>query len=297
MDNETEIVKKHVQNLPQGMRDYLVKDTWPQKLSLIKQMNKLTEEQAAVLKTEIFLILIGIENQSDLKENIQKNVLGISVESAGGIADDIEKNIFSEIKPFLDEIEKANNQADKIETPEIHPNKETILNDIENPTPVKPIIQNPAGKNPILDAQHNLPVGETRKLISSAAVPSRGPILSHFKTSFGTEPVAQVAPVAPIAPITPVANPVIPAMPKPIEQQPTHTNPIIITTRKPVSAPVSAPIPPIAQPTQPQPPVQPVQPIQPTQPQTPPQPSTPATPSTPPAPSISSADPYREPLE
>jgi hypothetical protein len=216
----------------------------------------MTLEQIAFLKTEVFLILIGIENHSDLKTNIQKNVAGLSAENIAKITSDIEKDIFSEIKPLLEEIEKANNAPEAANEENL--NKNDVLNEIENPAPMKPIVSNPAGKNPILDAQHNLPEQEKKILISSAAVPSRGPLLNNIRTNFNTVPAAPTQPTAP--------NQV---------------------TTKPVVPPT--PPQPIAQPPQPNP--KPEQSTSPTQPTKPPQTNTP------PAPTKYTTDPYREPLE
>ena len=179
MENETEIVKKYVQNLSEGMKDYLITDTWTQKLSSIIQSYKILEPQASAIKTEVFLILIGIENYSDLKTNIQKNVAGIGYENMMNMVSVIERNIFSEIKPLLEEIEKTNNEAQESEDKNL--SKDEVLNDIENPVPAKPTVQNPAGKNVVLDAQHNLPEQEKKILIPSTAVPSRGPMLGNFR--------------------------------------------------------------------------------------------------------------------
>lgn len=211
MDNETDIIEKYVKNLSKGMRDYLAKNTWPQKLSLIAQMNKMTDEQSSELNTEVLLVLVGIENHSDFKTNIQKNVAGIGYENIGDIVKDIENGIFSEVRPLLDEIETANNAAGGDDEEDL--NKDSVLHGIENPVPTKPFVQNPAGKNPILDAQHNLPEQERKILISSAAVPSRGPMLNNFKTGFGVAPASPTAAPAAVRLFSQPQQP--PQMPKP----------------------------------------------------------------------------------
>jgi hypothetical protein len=285
MDNETEIVREYVQSLPQAMRDYLNKNTWPQKLSLIVQTNNLDEEQAIALKGEVFLIIIGIENYSDLRKNIRENVIEIDPGKIDGIASSIEKNIFFEIKPLLDEMEKTNEEAEKNDGSENENNlnKDKVLNEIENPVPTKPRISNPAGVNIVLDAQHNLPEQEHKILISSTSVPSRGPILNNFKTNFTPTPTAPTAPknTPSIPPIQQAPKPTV----SPIRPQPIP--PKLVT---PQTSPK-----PISQPVQPQPvapkPITPSTSPQPTQPQ-----KLPQTPI-PPAPKKYTVDPYREPIE
>jgi hypothetical protein len=238
MDNETDIIEKYIKSLAPSMRSYLIKNTWPQKLSLTSQTNKLTDEQSSSLRTEVLLILVGIENVSDLKINIQKNVAGINSANLGNIVGDIEKNIFSEIKPLLEEMETKNNEAGEGEL-----SKNNVLAGIESPIPTKPIITNPAGKNPILDAQHNLPEQEKKILISSAAVPSRGPMLGNFKTASIVQPT-KPQPVAPMTTPKPISPPI-----------PTQTQSISLPTQQPAQT------------------VQPVQPPKPPQTPVPPSPS------------------------
>lgn len=206
------------------------------------------------IKGEVLLVILGI-NKSDTLEQTLLQKISVDKQNLKKICDEIVQRI---ILPLANE-----------QIAEIHPDKETILNEIENPAPVKPIIQNPAGKNPILDAQHNLPVGEPKKLISSAAVPSRGPMLSNVKTGFTATP------------ITPKPVPV--EQPKPV----TQTIPNVIPT-----APV-APITP--KPVTPQPFSEPQQPVQTVQPvQSPKPPQAPLSVPQPPAPDKYTIDPYRE---
>ena len=84
---------------------------------------------------------------------------------------------------------------------------------------------NPAGTNTILDAQHNLPEQEKKILISSAAVPSRGPLLGNFK--------AVTPNPTPTQPVSPIIKPVTPINPISQSKQP-----------EPYTKPPQAPIPP-----------------------------------------------------
>jgi len=226
MDSENDVIHKYVENLPQEMRDYLAKDTWRNKLSLISQVYKINDDQASSLKAEVFLVLVSMENYSDLKTNIEKNIPSIPHDTVLKIVDDIESQIFAGIKPLLIEIEKAYNEAEQEERGIL--SKEDILGGIENPAPAKPTVTNPAGKNPVLDAQHNLPEGEKKVLISSAAVPSRGPMLGNFKTVSGMSP-AQTTPAPQIIP--------------PIQPKPTTPTPFVQPQISPRSPQV--PIPPL----------------------------------------------------
>ena len=194
MDNQIDVIKDSIQHLPQGLKNYVLDSSWSKKVDLIGQTNRLTNTEIGALKGEVFLILSGIENYSDFATNIKTNVVDVNPPLLSAVQTDVEKNIFAIVKFDLLDVEKANNST---ETEQEHPNKDTILHGIENPAPVKPVIVNPAGVNPILDAQHNLPEGEkwveigsgkpvASSNISSSAVPSRGPMLGNFKSNFNS---------------------------------------------------------------------------------------------------------------
>jgi hypothetical protein len=219
-------------------------------LADLAEKYKISPADLEEMRGEILLVILEIKKFETLEQTfLQKTSVGIS--NLKNICNDIAQNI---INPLEAEKISAKNQ-----------DKEKILNEIENPVPTKPIVQNPAGNNPVLDAQHNLPEQEKKILISSAAVPSRGPILGNIKPSFAsiptTIPVAQVTPPAPEKPVTPTIQPV-----QPLPSQP------------------------ISQPQQTTPP-------EPAQPQQPSQPQKPSQAPVPPAPDKYKVDPYREPAE
>lgn len=188
MDNETEIIKESILRLPKSLQDYVLDNTWSEKLKLIGQTNRLTDQQSTALKGEVFLVLAGIENYSDFTMNLRKNVVGVGYETILNTTNDIEKMIFSAVKSELIETEKINNEFEGKVGEDL--SRDKVLNDIENPVPAKPTVQNPAGKNVVLDAQHNLPEQEKKILIPSTAVPSRGPMLGNFRNP-PTTPTAQ----------------------------------------------------------------------------------------------------------
>jgi hypothetical protein len=239
-------------------------------LEKIKVDYKFSRDQINILGQELTAVLVGATKTANFINNITER-LNIAEDVTRKIVDEIDKKLFSKIRASLEKV-----QSEEIKTevtipvtptskPEEVIDKNDVLAEIENPVPTKPIVSNPARKNVILDAQHNLPEQEKKILISSAAVPSRGPIMNNFKNSFGATSTVPVAPTIP----TPIpVTPTMPAIPK-------------ISTSIPSTPTIPAAPKPIAQPTQPQP-------IQsPKPPQAP----------IPPAPSKYTVDPYREPLE
>ena len=264
MNPKTE-TKKRFAAAPEDIKDIITSFDTLDQLEAIGESNKLSNEQTSKLGEVFTSVLIGITPIKDFSSKLIA-YLSITVDAANKIASEIDQQFFSKVRISL---EKAQSKT-MLET---HESKDTILHDIENPAPVKPIVSNPAGKNPILDAQHNLPEQARKTLISSAAVPSRGPILNSLNTGLGA---IQAKPTTPSIPAIPPS----PMVPKPITPE------VLITQ------PISKPMPP--QPTVPTVPVAPVIP------QTPPQPIQPPKPAetpVPPAPNKYTTDPYREPLE
>lgn len=173
MDDSLKKINEYFQILPDKMQEYVSNNNWSKKIESVSQVNDLTEEQLSDIKLEILLVLVGIENYTDLKVNIQKNIPNLEHSKTIKIVSYIEENIFLEVKPILVELEKRNSVSSI--------DKSSILHEIENPIPTKPIVPNPIGNNVVLDAQHNLPEQEKKILISSGAVPSKGPMLGNVK--------------------------------------------------------------------------------------------------------------------
>lgn len=175
--------------LPESVKMVIYDGPLDNELADITNQYQISETDLEKIKGEILLVIIGANKQEPLKQKILQST-PLDEQSVDKIYDEIIKRI---ILPLAAE-----------HTTEEHPNKETILNGIENPVPAKPTFQNPAGKNVVLDAQHNLPGQEKKILISSTSVPSRGPMLGGFRS-----PPASPAAQSNIQPIKPaqITNP------------------------------------------------------------------------------------------
>lgn len=200
-------IKQKTSSAPDDIKDILYSFDIIDLEEKISKENRLNEDQANKLRKGIICILVGIDRKDKFVDKL--TTFNIPQDIAKRIENEVEEKIFSKVK---DSLEKVQSTATFTTPPEDHPNKEKILSDIENPVPTKPIVQNPAGKNPILDAQHNLPEQEKKILIPSAAVPSRGPILNNFKIPPIPKP-AQPVP-QPIQPQKPPQAPIPPATTK-----------------------------------------------------------------------------------
>lgn len=210
MDNT--ILKKKISSAPDDIKDLISSFDIVDLVDKITLENNLSHITSTNLGQEIVRILVGFTKLTALQDKLMS--FGLPENTVKKISSEVEEKIFSKVKDSLEKVQSSMTSETVTET---HPDKDTILKDIENPAPVTPVISNPAGKNPILDAQHNLPVGEPKKLISSAAVPSRGPILNSVNTSFAV-PKATPTTTIPeeskplITPIT-TTQPIVPQKP------------------------------------------------------------------------------------
>lgn len=243
MDNSN--LKQKIASAPEDIKEILYSFDVVDLVEKISTENSLTETASVRLGKEITLTLVGITKKTEFLNKIIS--FGINQNIAKKIESEVEEKIFNKVKESLNKLQNIQinigPEAPKIEVaeqPMVTESKDEVLKGIENPTPTKPIVQapvkqNPIGNNPILDAQHNLPAQEKKILISSSAVPSRGPILGNFKPIFSpTTNTPEKTPVAPVS-ATPVAQVApIASTPKPI--QPT-TSPTI-QPQKPAQTPI-----------------------------------------------------------
>jgi hypothetical protein len=258
MNNYTQKISDLLDALPKSVQMVIYDGPLDNELGDIANEYQISETDIEVMRGEILLVILDINKPETLEQTlIQKTA--IDKQNMGKLCSEINERI---ILPLVAERNPENNQ-----------DRETVLNDIENPPPTKPIVLNPAGSNPILDAQHNLPEQEKKILISSAAVPSRGPMLGNFGTSFGTAK-ATVPPIT--VRLAPSTTPIV-ARPATSPIPPTPPISFIPPIQKQSTQPTARPIiPPVTQPQKP--------------PQTPPIPA-------PPAPDKYKIDPYREATE
>lgn len=182
-------IKQKRLSAPEDIRDLIYSFDIDDLEEKITMENKLTKEQANKLREGAISVLIGITKISDFPKQLTAS--GIPQDMTKKITNEVEEKIFNKVRASLEKVQSdmtssgANNAPESFMEESL--NRENLLSDIENPVPTKPIVLNPAGNNPILDAQHNLPEQEKKILISSAAVPSRGPMLGNFKI----QPVSQ----------------------------------------------------------------------------------------------------------
>jgi hypothetical protein len=224
MNPKTETRKKFLA-APEEIQEMVTSLDTLDQLGTIGKKYNLTGEQINKLGQVFTSVLIGITPLKKFSDKIFA-FLSIPNDSARKIADEIDGQLFSKVRISLEKLQSTAASAqqtatptlEKTKTPEIQPDKEKVLPKTENSAPAKPAIQNPAGKNPVLDAQRNLPEQEKKILIPKVAVPSRGPLLGNIETSFAEPPKMTPVPTQstsqPSKPPQAPQPPVVPQTPK-----------------------------------------------------------------------------------
>ena len=220
MNNNAKRIQDLFDALPKSLQDVVYRGPLDKDLEDIAAEFNISKEDLAQIKSEVMLVVVTAHKTEEIEQTILQ-IPTIDKQNVKKICDEIIQKI---ILPL--EAERG------IES---HPDKGTIIDEIENPTPArpsfsKPFVSNPAGQNVVLDAQHNLPEQEKKVLISSAAVPSRGPLIGSVKSTFNPTPT--VPPISQPKPAAPVQT-----YPFSTTPQPTQTPKIVLTQPK-------APIPP-----------------------------------------------------
>ena len=135
MNPETQkIIDDQIAQLPKAVQEIIANIDLTKEISDLKEKHNLMLDQVSSLEIETRLVMIGLEPGEDFVDNIIKNV-GLKEDDAIAVAEDINDSIFGKIRKVMMEETKDESGEDEL-------NKETILDEIENPTPFPQIIQN-----------------------------------------------------------------------------------------------------------------------------------------------------------
>lgn len=140
--NINKTIEEYIDKAPEVIKKMLADCIWAKNANLIAQKFKLDFQKTENFKNEIIFVLIGMEPRKDFVENI-KNELSLDQNIAGWIAEDVEREIFSEVVDELDNIEKQMSE-ENIGQETIEPNpigqsfEKIILNQAKAMQPAKP---------------------------------------------------------------------------------------------------------------------------------------------------------------
>ena len=134
MDKNTQQkIKEKFDTLPPDIQQAINDVGLAEKVSVIAKKNNILIDQTSSLYMEIYLALLGLEPLSNFQQNITKNVK-VSSGVALTISRDVNDDIFLPIRESLEKIQLPEEDSDATNET-VNPDRDQILNDIENPTP------------------------------------------------------------------------------------------------------------------------------------------------------------------
>lgn len=92
-------------NTPEDIRDILIDDNFGPAIQIIGRKNGVNPTQSLDIEDIVVHVLLGVEPEEGLIARIQKKI-NVPKETARGITEDLEKNIFSYVKEPLKKIQR-----------------------------------------------------------------------------------------------------------------------------------------------------------------------------------------------
>ncbi|MEI7513459.1 MAG: hypothetical protein WCJ74_02455 [bacterium] len=146
-------IKDQIASLPEKVRDIIASTDITGEIIKLKEKYHLMLDQISTLEIETMLVMIGLEPAEDFVDNLQAN-LKIDEEKAVNIANDINELIFKEIRHAMMEQDTGEEKKETL-------NKDSILWEIENPTPtnqtIKPAVKIEEKPEEATKIQSNIP--------------------------------------------------------------------------------------------------------------------------------------------
>ncbi|MEI8248943.1 MAG: hypothetical protein WCG07_00395 [Candidatus Taylorbacteria bacterium] len=206
MDTETkQLIQERFNDLPNEIKGAITASDLPEKIKKIAADNNLLLDQVSDLQNEILFVLLGIEPSSDFVGNVSKE-LSVNNLKALAIAKQVNATIFDAIREKLREMEerlvtddapeetqnsKGISDLEKlggftIEKPIVEPkidvtraDRPAILNGVENPTPVTPVIPRPYKPiDPLIDHLLTSPVTSAEQKVEIKPLSKPQPAIS-----------------------------------------------------------------------------------------------------------------------
>jgi hypothetical protein len=120
-------IQDQLATLPQKVRDVISSIDITNEIANLRTKHHLMLDQVSTLELETVLAMIGLEPTENFVENIKTN-LGVEEERAVSIAVDINESIFEKIRRAMMVSSEDGGGKENLD-------RDTILNEIENPTP------------------------------------------------------------------------------------------------------------------------------------------------------------------
>lgn len=136
-DEIKQIIEERRQAIPEELLKSIDSINLDAILREITWNNSIMLDKAELLHVEIIMALYGIEPISNFISNLEKEV-GLPKEKAEKVAHEADEMIFKKIRTFLEELNQIEDEQESAGTLKpTEENRESILNEIENPTRAK----------------------------------------------------------------------------------------------------------------------------------------------------------------
>jgi len=116
------MIKERFNKLPPKLQEAIASTDISNKLRTISQKHKLLLDQGQILENETYMVLLGIEQAENYKENIKKE-LSLPEDTATKIANDVGREIFLSIRNTLRESAIKTIESEPVSTNQIFNNE------------------------------------------------------------------------------------------------------------------------------------------------------------------------------
>lgn len=126
-------IQNQLNSLPKKVREIISSIDITNEIASLRVKHHLMLDQIATLELETMLVMIGLDEAENFADNIKTN-LNIEKDKAEALAHDINELIFNKIRHAMMEEDKEGGEEEDLD-------KDSILKEIENPTPTFPQTQ------------------------------------------------------------------------------------------------------------------------------------------------------------
>lgn len=119
LDHDIEIqLRDRFQSLPPAVQNAITGANLSKHLELLAKTHKLHLDQWQTLENEVIMTLLGLQTQTELEKNIEKEV-GVDAPLARTLAESIAQEVFAPIRSELEHLlESPSSEKNTVSTPE-----------------------------------------------------------------------------------------------------------------------------------------------------------------------------------
>lgn len=112
-ENNTKIIKETFDSMPQGLKDFIMSDSYEETLNAIGAKYQLNAEQINALQQETTIVVMGLIDFEDFESELAKE-LNIDAKKISEIVKEVNEKIFSKITPSSNIVQDLDARFDKM---------------------------------------------------------------------------------------------------------------------------------------------------------------------------------------